>query len=253
MNIFYNGVNINDGITYIVEESNHEISAKPDINLQKIARTNDSVLLRKNYTTKTINMTLIISDVDKDSLDARIDDFKELIEAPNKNLDIDYAGVQRRFVCTGYIEKIDRHYRWARLTMRFECYRAFSEDTSNTVERFNDKTTSPYTDDIEIGGSAPAQPTITINVNSLTGTGDRFIQIKNTDNGDYVKITANDWAADDVIVISSRNGLVTRNGNVVEYLGIMPDWNPGANNWEYSDDFSARQVDISFSYKKRYL
>jgi len=253
MNIIYNSANINDGVNYFVEESDHEETAKAEINLQKIARTNDSVLLRKNFGIKTINMFVIVKDSSKDLLDARIDTFKQTIEAENKNLDIAYASSTRRFVCTGYCGKVERKLRWARIAVKFECYKAFGEDTSSTTESFAGKTTSPYTDDIEIAGSAPAQPDITITINSITSADEKYLQIKNTDNGDYIKVSADDWAEDDVVVISTRNATVTRNGSVSEYLGIMPDWIPGVNNWEYTDNFDARNVDISFSYKKRFL
>lgn len=253
MDITFNSLNLNDRVNYVVEETNHEETAKPEINLQKLARTNDSVLLRKNFGTKTIKMVVIVKDSTKDALDSRLDTFRQTIEALHKNLDIDYSSSTRRFVCTGYVERIDRQLKWARVSIKFECYKAFGEDVSATSESFLDKTTSPFTDDITIGGSAPAQPEITININSLTASGEKFIQIKNTDNGDYVKITASDWTADDIVIISTRTATVTRNGNVVEYLGIMPEWVPGVNNWEYTDDFTARQVDIEFSYKKRFL
>jgi hypothetical protein len=148
---------------------------------------------------------------------------------------------------------VERKPRWARVSVRFECYKAFGEDTSATTENFTGKTTNPYTDDIEILGSAPAQPDITITINTLTGSGSKFIQIKNSETGDYIKIVHTDWLANDVIVISHANASVMVNGVMTQYLGIMPIWNPGDNDWEYTDDLTARNVSISFSYKKRYL
>lgn len=254
MEIIFNGLSLNDATNYFIEENNYDDVAKQEVNTQKIARTNESVILRKNFGDKIIKMTLIIKSDTQSDLDARIDVAKSTIEAIDKNLDIDYHGTTRRFVCTGFIKGIDRHYSWAKLNLEFVCYRAFGEDTANTVEDFNNKTTNPYTDDIKIEGTAPAQPEITININAVTlDAGDKFIQLKNLDNGDYVKIIADDFQADDVIVISTRSALVTRNGNIVEYLGIMPEWIVDTNNWEYSDDFTTRTVDISISYKKRYL
>lgn len=254
MQITFNSTNLNDATNYFVEAMNNEDVAKQEVDTQKIARTNESVILRKNFGVKTIKMSLIVKDSSKALLDARLDILRGIVEAVDKNLDIDYASGTRRFVCTGFIKGIDRRLTWAKLDIEFICYKAFGEDTANTTEEFNDKTTNPYTDDIEIGGSAPAQPDITININAITlDAGDKFLQIKNTENGDYVKITADDFQVDDVIVISSRTSLVTRNGNVIEYLGIMPEWNVGVNNWEYSDNFATRQVDISFAYKKLWL
>ncbi len=253
MNITFNGLDMNDLVNYWVEDIPHEVTAKPEINLQKIARTNESVLLKKGYGIKTIKIAVIVQDSTLAGMDSRMDDFKETIEASEKNLDIEYASGTRRYVATGYIEDIDRRTRWARVTLRLECYKAFGEDTSATSESFAGKTTSPYTDDIEIGGNAPAKPDITITVNSFTGSSDRFIQIKNTVTGEYVKVTRDDWAADDIVQIYTGLAIVTVNGNVTQYLGIMPVWNPGDNDWEYSDDFSARNVDIDFSYKKRWL
>jgi hypothetical protein len=254
LNITFNGLNINDNINYTVEEINHEETAKADINLQKIARTNESVILRKGFGTRTIKATIIVQDSTLALLDARLDDLKETIEVSGRNFDIEYASGTRRFVCTGFIEGIERKPRWAVVKARFECYKAFGEATASTTELFAGKTTTPYTDDIEIEGNAPAQPDITITINSITpGAGDKFMKLLNIENGDYVKLVVDDFQADDVIVISTGQATVTRNGIVEQYLGIMPEWLPGDNDWEYSDDFTARNIDISFSYKKRYL
>jgi hypothetical protein len=253
MDITFNGVNLNDGVNYWVEELPHEATAKPEVNLQKIARTNESILLKKGYGIKVIKMNVIVQDSSIAALDARVDTIKGVIEASEKNLDIDYSGGTRRYVCSGYIESVERKPRWARMQIKLECYQAFGEDTAATTEDFDGKTTTPYTDDIEIFGTAPAKPDITININSLTGAGLKFIQLKNTDTGDYIKVSMTDWQADDVITIYTGRNIVTVNGVVTQYLGIMPVWSPGVNNWEYSDDLTARNVDISFAYKKKWL
>jgi len=254
MDYTFNSLNLNDKTNYWIIESNHDSVADQDLNVQKLARTNDSVVLRKNYNTKKITASLIVKDTSRDNLDSRLDTVRQTIEAVDKNLDIEYASGTRRYVSTGRVVGIEeRKNTWARLKLEFTCYKAFGEDTADTTETFADKTTSPYEDDIEIGGTAPAQPDITITIDTFTGTGDKYIQIKNLGNLDYVKVTVDDWAEDDVIIISTREKKITKNGTVVEYLGIMPEWLPGDNNWEYSDDLDARQVDIEFSYKKRYF
>lgn len=253
MNITYNGLNINDQTNYWTEDLQHELPPKSEVNLQKLARTNESVILRKGYGIRTIKIIIIVEDSSLEAMDARMDTLKQAIESKDKNLDIDYSSGTRRYICSGFIENVDRNPRWARVTIRLECYKAFGEDTSNTTESFTGKTTSPYTDDIAIGGTAAAKPDITITINSLTFTGSKYIQIKNTDTGDYIRVTKDDWAASDVIAIYSGESIVTVNGNVTQYLGIMPIWNPGTNNWEYTDEFSARNVDIDFAYKKKWL
>lgn len=254
MDITYNSLNINDKTNYYVVESNHDIVAQQELNVQKIARSNDSIVLRKNYGTKVIKMDVIIKDSSRDNLDSRLDTFRETIETIDKNLDIDYASGTRRYVCSGRVVGIaERKQNWIKVEVEFSCFRAFGVATSATTESFLNKTTSPYADDIEIAGTAPAQPDIEITVDSLTATGEKYIQLKNTDNGDYVKVSADDWAADDVVAISIREKRVTRNGTITEYLGIVPEWLPGTNNWEYSDNFDARQVDIEFIYLPRYL
>ena len=253
MDIIFNGLNINDKTNYFVEKSNHDDVAKQEIDIQKLARTNTSLLLRKSYGERTIKMEVIIKDTSKTALDTRLDTFRWKMEEINKNLDIDYAGGTRRYVSSGSIKSVERKYFWAKATVEFKCYQAFGEETANTTEEFLNNTTTPYTNDVEIAGTAPAQPDIQIDVDSITSSGDKFMQFKNTVNGNYVKITADDWAISDVIIISTRLATVTKNGTVIEYLGIMPAFLPGDNNWEYTDDFTARQVDITISYKKRYL
>jgi len=253
MNIVFSGLNLNDAVNYWTEEIEHELTAKAEINLQKIARSNDSVILKKNYGAKIFKATIIIEDDSVSAMDSRLDTFKRIVEVKERSLDIDYAGGTRRYICTGFLESIDRKPRWARAVVRFECYKSFGEDTANTTEAFKGKTTSPYTDDVDIAGSAPAKPDITIKINTLTATGLKFIKLRNIDNGDYIQVSVDGFEADDIITINTSTSLVFVNGNITPYLGIMPQWNPGVNNWEYTDDFTARNVDITFAYKKRWL
>jgi hypothetical protein len=253
MDIEFNSLNINDRTNYFVIDSDHDKVAEQELNVQRIARTNDSIVLRKNYQAKVINIHIIVKDTSRDNLDSRLDTLRETIEVKDKNLDIDYASGIRRYICTGHFQIEERKLNWARVKLVFTCYKAFGENTTTTSESFTGKTTSPLEDDIEIDGTAPAQPDITITINSVTSSGDKYLQFKNLENEDYVKITTDDWAADDVIVISTREKRCTKNGTVIEYLGIMPEWLPGDNDWEYTDNFDARNIDIDIVYLKRYL
>jgi hypothetical protein len=252
--IIFNGLNLNDGINYIVEKNPHETVAKQEVNVQKIARTNDSVLLRKGYGIRSFSVDVVIIDSSEVLLDARLDTFKYKMEASGKNLDIDYASGTRRYVCTGNVDgEIVRKGKWATAKVRFDCYTAFGEDSVATTQSFLAKTVTPYADTFVVGGSAKAQPDITITIHTFTGAGTKQIKLTNSDTGDYIQLDRSDWAANDVIAINSKLMIVTKNGVQIQYLGMMPEWEVGTINWQYSDTFSARNVDVAFSYKKKYL
>ena len=253
MQIIYNGLNLNDGINYLVESETSGISPVAEKNIQKIARSNSSILLRKSYGIKNIEVDILVWDITKDALDSRLDTLKYTVEQTQKNLDIDYASGVRRFVSTGYITDIQRNPRNARVKISFEVYGAFGQDVSATSQNYNGKTTTPYDDTITIGGSAPATPDITIVLNTFTGSSTRTIKIKNVNTGDYVQLDRSDWSAGDVIAISCATMAVFKNSVKIPYLGIMPIWNVGLNNFEYSDTFSARNVNIGFSYNAKWL
>ena len=168
-------------------------------------------------------------------------------------LDVDFASGTRRYICTGFISSVDRKPRQAVINLRFECYKATGEDTTATTTTKSGKTTTPYTDTLAVGGSAPAQPIITITLNSFTGTSLRWMKFKNVDTGEAVLITASDWAGSDSIIINCETMIVTKNGVAIAYNGFVPTFPVGTVNWEYSDSFTARNVNIVFAAKHRWL
>ena len=253
MQVLFDSLNINDGVNYFLSLLNHETSPTPEIDLQKIARSNESTLLRKGFRTKTIQASVVVIDTTVAALDSRLDTFKKTIEGADKNLDIDFASGTRRYVCTGYVQSVDRKPRMATITLKFDCYKSTGEDTTATVTTKSSKTTSPYADTLAVGGSAPAQPIITITLNSFVGASTRWIKLKNVDTGDAVLVSAADWLASDVVIINCETMIVTKNGTPVAYIGFVPTFPPGTVNWEYSDSFTSRNVNISFSAKNRWL
>jgi len=63
MDIIFNSLNLNDAVNYFVENSNHEDVATQEVDVQKIARTNESVFLRKNYGTRVMKMKVIVKEI----------------------------------------------------------------------------------------------------------------------------------------------------------------------------------------------
>ncbi len=253
MQVLFDSLNINDNVNYFLTLLNHEGSPASELDVQKIARSNESTLLRKGFRTKIIQASVTVIDTTLEALDSRLDTFKKTIEGQDKNLDVDFASGTRRYICTGFISSVDRKPRQAVINLRFECYKATGEDTTATTTTKSGKTTTPYTDTLAVGGSAPAQPIITITLNSFTGTSLRWMKFKNVDTGEAVLITASDWAGSDSIIINCETMIVTKNGVAIAYNGFVPTFPVGTVNWEYSDSFTARNVNIVFAAKHRWL
>jgi len=222
-----------------------------------VANSNHSSMGDLDSASKTIPVAGAIKGSSQSDPDARIDAFKGYLNGKDKNLDINYNGVTRRYTATAPSSgiKIKRNgaLLYATFTVQFLCSDPYGRETTLTsIMNQANYTSSSYTATPTIGGSAPYQlPIFTLTLDALTGTGD-YLQISNNSNNQAILLFGLGLAAGDVVVIDCEKREVTINGDLVDYSGVFLELPPGAASISYTDGFTTRQVDIVGGYYKRY-
>lgn len=236
---------------YNIKEIDHEKTAPLENYVYNLSRQRGSIYIGRNYRPKEIKMSGTITGTDESNLDANVDALKMLVENGYKNLDIEYRGSTRRYRALVVEADIPRNYfhmTFVPFSITFLVPTGVGEDITATTENYTAVTTTPYNNDIEIAGNTAPLPEITIEIN--TGTG--ITQAEFLLNGDKLTVTQA-LVATDILVLDCENKKVTLNGDEIDYTGIFPDFTVGDNNFEITMTGSARNYDLSISYKKLYL
>lgn len=227
-----------------------------DASLYGLANTNQSVIPYVGYPSKAIVVSGVIVGSTSANLDSRIDSFKAYFLGKDKNLDIEYNGTTRRYVATANTISVVRQQKalFATFQIEFICTLPFGKNSSATTAlSASGRTLSGYTDPYTFLGSAPFQlPVITITYSAVTD-GASFVSFGNNANGQGITITDQTWVAADVLEIDVANRTVKKNGVEIDFLGAFPEFAPGAQNFSYSDGFTARTFAITVSYYQMWL
>lgn len=172
-------------------------------------------------------------------------------------MEIEYNGTTRNYTATCVNINIDRRngtINFAEFQIEFISTTPFGKaPSSSNLLTSTAQTTSPNSKAITVAGTAERQKlVITVELNSFTGAVANTITLKNNDTN-YAISVSRAWVAADVLEIDVENFSVKVNGTDVDYSGAFPDFAPGSRTLVYSDDFTARNVDIKVSQVARYL
>ena len=242
--------------TIITSEINHESIPQKDAKLYALAHANKSVIPFVSYPSRRIIVSGKVLASSISALDTALDTFRAYFRETDANLDIGYGGGTRRYTATVNGLTIDRPggLQFANFTIEFLCTQPFGQATSTTSAlSASARTSGSYTDAHTFVGTAPYQlPVWTITVNSITD-GDNYMFVGNSANGQGITITGVTFAAADEVVIDCLNRTVKVNDVEVDFFGAFPEFEPGDQNLLYSDNFTARNIDIDVDYYPLYL
>lgn len=229
--------------------------------LYALAHANASTIPFVSYPSKTINIAGTISAASITALDTALDTFRAYFQNKDKNLDIDYAGVTRRYIAMANAVTIDRPggLNWAKFAIEFICTNPFGMATSSTnlssgfSPSATARTSSNYNDTVTFSGTAPYQlPVVTITLTATPGTPTGYIQWGNGGNGQVITVQRT-WANADVLVIDCAQKTVTVNGSPAAFSGGFPEFPPGVQTLQYIDSLGTRTFTISVVYTIGYL
>lgn len=241
----------------ITDHIDLESVAEKDISVYALAHTDQSAITGEVYPSRTIQITGTIASDTPTNLSALLDTFRGYLNGRNKNLDIGYGGIVRRYIATAQAPTITRSEdkKYAKFTLTFLCVIPFGVDTTNTTAvNQTGRTLNAYSDTYTFVGSAPVQlPVATLTLTALSSTGAQQMYFGNNDTGQTITITRANWAVNDVVVIDSAQRRVTVNGIDVDFAGAFPEFTSASHVIVYGDTFTSRTLTESVVYAKRYL
>ncbi len=229
--------------------------AKRKLNNMALARANRAKINSGFYDKRTLTVRVGITRTTRDLLESSLDSLMTLLQGLEKPLVLRQAGASRQYTASFSDAVIDQEGgSYIEMDLVFETSDHFGYDTSTTLlDQVLNFTSGSKTDSITVGGSAAwQQPTITVTINSFTGTSTRSVVIGNGGFGMAVTV-ARTWTAGDVLEISAPNKTVKVNGVEVAFTGAIPEWQVGIGYLTYSDTFSARNMSLRATYVKRYV
>jgi len=226
------------------------------LNVMRRMRRAGAITTDDTYNERVIPVNGQLESTSDTALEGLIDDFKAAMANKGASLDIDYEGGTRRYVATPQSVVVERPVRasnWANFSVEF-LITEFGKSTSiSTPVNAVNKTASPATQAMTIDGSAPQQYVIiTIDINTLTGASLNTLVIGNNNTGQAVSISRT-WTAGEQLVVDVEQQACWVDGDLVDFNGAFPYFEPGSETLSYSDDLTARNIDITVEYVKRWL
>lgn len=229
--------------------------ASNDIKSFDLAYTDRSVTTSSFQHSRPLNIRAVITRRNRDELDASIGILKKILRPKKQVLRLPVEGAPRDFydVTKQNIGFEDTAGGYTALDIEFKCDDPYSHAiTATTLLNVANLTSGNKSYPITLDGTAPQLPLITYTVDSFTVGSNRTVTFIEPISGMQIAVQRT-WTAADVLVINCLTQEVQVNGVDVEFTGNFPEWSPGGGFVNYTDDFTARQVDILVTYLKRYL
>lgn len=248
--ITFGGNSLQTSQILTAEVDNVDIPQK-DAQMYALAHANGSKIPFVEYPSRIVRISGKLIGTSITNLEALIDTFKGYLVAQDQNLDFDWNGSTRRFIATVNSTAISRPggLTYANFSVEFICTNPFGQNTATTSAlSAAGRTLGTYNDAHTFLGNAPYQlPIFTYTLTAVTGGTTKTVTIGNGGNGQAISITRT-WTAGEVLVIDCVAKTVTINGLAVAFSGAFPEFPPGAQTLQYSDEFTTRTFTISAVY-----
>lgn len=260
--ITFNGLNMNDGSTYVTNTIDHTKPPARNLPTFTLARANGAVITDSTYGVKIIPHNGIFFGTSSSDIESKIDTFNQAMNGFNLNLDIGFAGSTRRYVATP--SRADVNYDgmslWATFNNEYTVTEFGRDTAATTLISSVANTTASYAPSLTLGGSAPWQPLlITITVTAASGLSNRTITVT-TASGLAIAVRRI-WTVGEVLTIDEAalqtiGSQPVRVGSAaVDFTGFFPSLAPSASSQTLTitNDFTTRTLTYTISYIKRWL
>ena len=237
-----------------VDVVNHNFNNMPrrDIKINKLARQDLSIITSAEYQSKEITVVLKVAGMTRTATEESLKLLKARVQAQNAPLVTSQTGIKVEYTATVNAFEIE----WfnplvALVTISFIASDPIGRGVLvENLAAITGQTAALVNVPITVDGSVYAKPSITVVLNSVSGGSNTFIQLLNGATGQGIKITAT-WAAGDTLIVDSSTMQASINGDLVDFTGMFPVFKPGVQQIKYNDGLTARNFDLSATYKPR--
>lgn len=236
-----------------VDLYNHDTNKLPtrQININKIARKDLSIVTSAEYVSKEITVYLDVCSSTRAGTEATLASIKGYITKPNGLLVISQGGNDIEYTATMNEFSVSWLGPQAVVTIVFIASTPIGkQSTSVLLNSLPNITTSTTSQALTVTGSAVAYPVITVSITTVTGATNKSIILENRLIGQGITVTRT-WANLDVLVVDSLNLTATVNGGAVDFTGVFPQFDVGAGQLNYTDNFTTRNVALTSYYQPR--
>ena len=221
----------------VTQEIEHESIDGKQLDMQKLAARDGAKFLSANFQPRVIRLRGYIKNTTQALMEAAIDDFKEILNATTKNLDIGYASGTRRYVCDmARITLLREHYNitFAEWEAEFICAKTpFGKTLDTTSSEHTITSLGTYAGSFVALGTYKPKPRIIITFSEIAGV--TKIRLRNISTGDWIEVNNdNEFANNDEIIIDCDQYTVTLNDVAWNYSGFFPQFMPTGNDLRIS-------------------
>lgn len=225
-----------------------------DVKNFPLAYTNNSLTTSAFYTGRPIHVRGVLMLTSRNELDDAIGELRVLLEPINQTLQIPVSGRQRQFykVTVANISFADVKGGYISVDIEFtttdpNSYETITTEALNIIALTSGNKSYPVT----FAGTGRQVPTFTYTLVSATNLTNRTVTFINPLTNKSIAVQRT-WVAGDILIINGLAQTLQVNGVDTTYSGNFLDWARGAQFINYTDDFTARQVNINATYIKRY-
>lgn len=250
--IYFGGVNLNSINGWLTTGTDTFRYPTRKVNTFNLTQSDSSVTTSAFFTGRNINIRGIIRVYGRENLDDSLGELRRILEPINQVLQLSVSGNSRKFynVTTSNISISDVSGGMALIEIEFITSDPFNYALTTTQAlNISNLTTTPIDYSLTFDGTTTQLPIITCTIDTITASTVTGMTFSNSTQSITIDRT---WTALDILVIDCQAQTVTVNDTVVNFTGNFLEFSKGINYLRYSDEFTARQVDINVIYTKRY-
>lgn len=254
--VVFNGYSLSDGVinTCTLIDDN---APKRDLIDFKNPRSDGLGVVGDYWREKIIYLEGYIKGASWTATEAALETLKSSLRKREQYLDITRNGVVRRYLATWIEPDSVFKNRTGHDVNVVKWYIKFQVDTSFAMDRtYNSNnvlvSASPGSIVPMNSGTYKALPIFVIVANATTTLSSNTIQVQNTTTNELIKWTGN-MVTGDVLVFDSEAQSVTLNGVVVDFKGLFPTLDTGANTLIFTVDGGTFNLQCTTKWKNRYL
>lgn len=250
--IYFGGIDINSITGWITTGTDTFRYPSRQVNTFNLAQSDNSVTTSAYFAGRKINIRGMIRVSGRENLDDSISELRRILEPINQTLQLSVSGNERKFndVTVSNVSISDVGGGMAKIEIELTASDPFNYALTTTQAlNVSNLTTTPMGYSVTFGGTTSQLPIITCTIDSITAGTVAGMTFSDGTNSISIDRT---WAALDILVVDCQNQTVQVNGDDVNFTGNFLEFNQGITYLSYSDEFTARQVDINVIYTKRY-